>query len=268
MELNNEYCDDFELYKYYRIALHKLENENQDYFTILNRQSKQLEMISCDMVLNAVKHWKLNDIEGFKRVEKDYFNLRNRKNRCSYRIRYMFDKNFENCYFMTFTFNDETLSKLNADSRRQYVRRYLSKYCSDYIANIDYGLKDNREHYHAIGIIKDLSILMPTEKPKIFNLQYANKGFTSAVKIRDCADYKKLTSYINKITNHAFKDTTSTRVIYSRSFSSDDYYIRMLEYQYLELDEKDLSLNEYINKRTKKYKEIKRLMLKQIKLGR
>lgn len=271
MEYNVEYSKDFEYYKLYRLCLYKLNVLKEDYYYEIDKRNNTLIGHSCCFVIDAIERWKEQEPEYFKRIEKDYFNLKARKHRCNYRIRYMLDKNIDNCYFMTFSFNDETLSKLNEDSRRQYVRRYLSKYCSDYVANIDYGGQTEREHYHAIGIIKDLSILMPGKVENVFNMAYYEKGFSSCIKIRNCADYTKLSSYINKITNHCFKDTTSKRLIYSRSFATDDFYIRMLEYQYLDIDTSDnvdyASLIDYIDKRTRKMKQIKKVMLQQLNKG-
>ena len=270
MEFNDDYSKDFELFKYYRLCLYKKNVLNEDIIYEIDSKNNLIGH-NCDFIIKSVEKWKQQDPTSFKNIEKDYFNLKARKHRCNYRIRYMLDKNIDNCYFMTFSFTDETLNRLNADSRRQYVRRYLSKYCSDYVANIDYGSKNEREHYHAIGIIKDLSILMPGKVENVFNMANYEKGFSSCIKIRNCADYTKLSSYINKITNHCFKDTTSKRLIYSRSFASDDFYITMLEYQYLDIEPSDIkdyaSLIDYIDKRTRKMKQIKKVMKRKLNIG-
>lgn len=51
--------------------------------------------------------------------------------------------------FITFTFSDQAL-KTDEKTRRVYVSRCLRDLSKDYIANIDYGTKSEREHYHAI----------------------------------------------------------------------------------------------------------------------
>ena len=173
----------------------------------------------------------------------------------------MLDKDIENCYFITFTFDNETLSNLNADSRRQYVRRYLNKYFSDYVANIDYGSINEREHYHAIGILNDSMELIPTKRKGVYNLLHYAKGHTTALNVRSQDDYIKLSAYINKFTNHAFKDSTkANKLIYSRSFTKDiDNKIKLLEYEYenISLSSNAITaINEYVKRRKNKLNEI------------
>lgn len=51
--------------------------------------------------------------------------------------------------FLTFTFTDKALTT-DEKTRRVYVSRTLRDLSREYIANIDYGTKSEREHYHAI----------------------------------------------------------------------------------------------------------------------
>lgn len=97
-------------------------------------------------------------------------------------------------YFITFTFNDKAL-ELKENTRKQYVSRFLSRYCNDYIANIDYGKKNGREHYHAIGSI-------PCDTDDCI-WKY---GFIDIVPIRSTNDDVKLAYYLNKLSNHALKE--------------------------------------------------------------
>ena len=57
-------------------------------------------------------------------------------------------------YFITITFNDKTLNNTNEQTRRKYVSRWLKSLSEFYVANIDYGLINEREHYHAV-IVSD-----------------------------------------------------------------------------------------------------------------
>ena len=57
---------------------------------------------------------------------------------------------YGDCVFLTLTFNDKTLATTSAETRRRYVARFLSNQCPNYVANIDYGGKRGREHYHAV----------------------------------------------------------------------------------------------------------------------
>ena len=109
-------------------------------------------------------------------------------------------------YFITITFNNETLSKTNEKTRRVYVSRWLKSLTPFYVANIDYGSKNEREHYHAI-------ITSDTRPPKSWSY-----GFIDIKKVATSeTDTKRVSKYISKLTNHAIKNTTkSKRIIYSR----------------------------------------------------
>ena len=111
----------------------------------------------------------------------------------------------EPCIFLTFTFNDKTLQTTNEDTRRQKVRRYLSAYNTEYVANIDFGRKNEREHYHAI---------IKANKVDFGDYDY---GIINGERIRKTSDGVKLAKYIAKLTNHAIKDTAKgSRIIYNR----------------------------------------------------
>ena len=114
----------------------------------------------------------------------------------------------ENPCFVTFTFNDEAFARLNPDSRRQAVRRYLNAHCSISVANIDFGEKNGREHYHAGCDCHPTS----TGDSELHN------GFISVQQIRlKDATPVRLSKYISKLTNHGIKATTRRQVlIYSR----------------------------------------------------
>lgn len=110
--------------------------------------------------------------------------------------------------FVTFTFNDQAFDRLNPDSRRQAVRRYLSDHCHLYVANVDFGEKNGREHYHAVC---DCS---PTAA---WDTDLHN-GFISVepIRLKDATPVR-LAKYVSKLTNHAIKVTTRrTAIIYSR----------------------------------------------------
>ena len=108
--------------------------------------------------------------------------------------------------FLTLTFSDDVLATTSEQTRRRYVTRFLKKHCKQYIANIDYGTLNEREHYHAIVSNKvDFAAWR----------QYGQINGETIVKSRD--SIRALPKYISKLTNHAIKDTTkSTRIIYSR----------------------------------------------------
>ena len=108
------------------------------------------------------------------------------------------------CLFLTLTFTDEVLQSTTEDTRRQYVRRFLSKY-GDFVANIDYGEENGREHYHAV--------LRTDKRVDYTDWQGGNCDGKKIYNENDTA----LAKYICKLTNHAIKTTTKQcRILYSR----------------------------------------------------
>lgn len=129
-----------------------------------------------------------------------------RKNRLKKRIASMIQKP---CCFLTFTFDDEHLNNTCADTRRQRVRRFLNRYNVPYVANIDFGGKNGREHYHAVVQVERVS----SSDVK----SYYGYGQVSFKQIRYTKEPDALAKYISKLTNHAIKETTKrSTLIYSR----------------------------------------------------
>lgn len=125
-----------------------------------------------------------------------------RANRLRQRISKIIQKD---SLFLTFTFTDKVLSSTSSDTRKQYVRRFLSSFSVPYVANVDFGSKNGREHYHAI-----------LQMPKI-NLTEWKYGALNGKIVRSSTDDVKLAKYISKLTNHAIKETTKRQaIIYSR----------------------------------------------------
>ena len=65
---------------------------------------------------------------------------------------------FTPCSFLTLTFTDEVLNNTTEETRRRYVARFLKSISENYVGNIDYGSKNEREHYHAIVEGQDLDL--------------------------------------------------------------------------------------------------------------
>lgn len=121
------------------------------------------------------------------------------------RISSMIDKP---CVFVTLTFTDDILDSTSCDSRRKYVRRYLASQGEQFIANLDYGGKNGREHYHAI-----------IQADKIDCKPWSKKcGNVDVKKVRTQGESEtRIAKYMAKLTNHAIKETASSkRIIYSR----------------------------------------------------
>lgn len=131
--------------------------------------------------------------------------------------------------FVTLTFTDDILNNTSADTRRQAVRRFLSAFSSNYVANKDFGAKNGREHYHAvIDCELDLSLwsrygFIFTEFVNAKNInksipkRYKDLPIDTAREFMRLDDEKRLSKYIAKLTNHAIKETASgSRIIYGR----------------------------------------------------
>lgn len=129
-------------------------------------------------------------------------------------------------YFVTLTFNDETLNKTNEQTRRKYVTRFMDDRSLKYVGNIDYGDKNGREHYHVVFRSDDLDGIhyIKNCKGKFHNIdckqfiEWNKYGFFS---IEKCSngdlDKYRLSVYVSKLTNHAIKNSTKqSRLIYSR----------------------------------------------------
>lgn len=165
--------------------------------------------------LEALKNTYGKDVA---RVTANINNSKRKKyKRCRHRIEQMVLDG--NAWFVTLTFNDKTLERTSKDTRRQYVRRNLQKYFEIYVANIDYGTKNEREHYHALIYCQH----DPMNEIKEFWDKY---GFSKIEQVRTTEDDATRTiKYVVKLTRHALKETTqkgqsTDRVIYSKQWNS------------------------------------------------
>lgn len=101
--------------------------------------------------------------------------------------------------FGTLTFSDKKLEKTSKETRRRYVQRFLkeNEEIEYYIANIDYGEKNGREHYHFLAFTK--------EKIKT-KWKYGLQKFLEIKTTK--IDVKRTTKYLVKLNNHSFKIST------------------------------------------------------------
>lgn len=111
------------------------------------------------------------------------------------------------CIFLTLTFKDDILNNTSKETRRRYVSRFLKSHSDWYVANIDYGSINHREHYHAV---------IKCDKVDNTAWPYGSIDF-ERVKVSDNSS-KRLAKYVCKLTNHAIKETTKRNYcIYSRN---------------------------------------------------
>lgn len=114
--------------------------------------------------------------------------------------------NSGSCIFLTLTFSDKSLSKTSAKTRREYVNDFLCKNSIDYVGNIDFGKKNEREHYHAV-----------VQCDKVDNTLW-KYGLINFERIRNnTEDTARISQYIAKLVNHAIKETTrQCRLLYPK----------------------------------------------------
>lgn len=137
--------------------------------------------------------------EAVKAANSDFARNTRLKNRISTYLQ------MGSCIFLTLTFNDECLSHTSSSTRRDYVKKFLRKCSNHYVANVDFGSKGGREHYHAIVVAESVD----------FSLW--KHGAINGKRIRETSEPLCLAKYISKLVNHAIKETTKrTAFIYSR----------------------------------------------------
>lgn len=145
-----------------------------------------------------------NDIidEAFKLNNNFYC----RNKRLNKRIKNMLEMG--QCIFLTLTFDDKTLESTSDETRRCYVVRYLKEQCNCFVANIDFGKKNGREHYHAVVFPKNIKV--------DYSAWTCGSINGEKIRLKDKTDVK-LSKYVAKLSNHAIKSTTKRSVlIYSR----------------------------------------------------
>lgn len=170
---------------------------------ILRRSNDDL-LSTNDLISWCKEKHLINEfLECFKINQASY----KRTNRLKQRIENMLLSG--NCIFLTLTFNDETLNNTTSKQRRVFVSRYLKTFNCKYVANIDFGKENHREHYHAIICADSINYLLWNKYGAINGERIRNKDLQS--------DKTKLAKYICKLSNHAIKETTKrSSLIYSR----------------------------------------------------
>lgn len=112
------------------------------------------------------------------------------------------------CIFLTLTFKPDTLESTTPETRKDYVRRFLKENYDKYIANIDYGARNGREHYHAVCLLDNTLANFNT---------WHKYGAVKSENIWQTNSDIKISKYITKLTNHAIKETCKrSAIIYSR----------------------------------------------------
>lgn len=179
---------------------------DNDIFKLVSQSLKYERLNKEDEFISSILQLKNIGVTHaeYKSMVREVRNFYKRLQRCREKLSILLKKP---CWFYTFTFTDDVLSFTSPATRRRYISRIL-KNCN-YIANVDYGKKNGREHYHAVAdcLIEDYPY-----------------GFYTAISIRldydcigNCTSLSRLSKYIAKLSNHSLKDTTGrSRLMYSR----------------------------------------------------
>ena len=137
---------------------------------------------------------------------------------------------FEYVYFVTFTFDNKRLNQ-KEETRRKLIKKTLEQIQgAKWILNIDYGKKNEREHYHCIVGLNNLdldgdliSFLLTNKQQELgdiyldYKLKTIYPCFVSAERIgKHNEDIKRLSKYIDKLSNHCLKSSTyNSRIVYN-----------------------------------------------------
>lgn len=188
----------------------------------------------------GVKCESIETLENIKKIVKDKcsdnmlyiaYNLNKKKTQNKKKLKdYISIMLKRPCIFLTINFNDALLDNTTRTTRHQYVKHYLKSLSPYYIANIDFGKHNEREHYHALVVADSV----PTGKASLWVKK--GRGCIYALKVYD-PNEKKLSEYILKFSNHATKETTKDyRPLYSDG-------LKKLKEQYLE-EQRELLKNQ------------------------
>ncbi|MCQ2969596.1 MAG: hypothetical protein MJ191_05715 [Clostridium sp.] len=128
-----------------------------------------------------------------------------RKYNANKRVKKILEK-YEFNYFVTLTLKDEFLN-YDIKTLITYARRYIKGISLNFLGNTDYGKVNNRLHFHfIIGRNEELN----------FNNTIWKYGYYNFKRVYKSNDYLKIANYITKLTLHALKNGSKTRLIYSR----------------------------------------------------
>lgn len=125
-----------------------------------------------------------------------------------------------NILFGTATFDNKTLFKKNGkqlkiETLNKKINEYIKRNFELAVVNVDFGEKNERIHYHWIGITKEHVELVSTgKKSKKYNELYNIKndsydyGFAPVYAVINLEEMKATSNYLLKINNHSNKTTT------------------------------------------------------------
>jgi len=112
-------------------------------------------------------------------------------------------------FFLTFTFKDEHLPKLEHErSTEDKIRAFMTASgVQSYVANIDYGKKNGRMHWHAV-----------VQTPHLLDHKLWVYGSLDFIKVPKTSISLKLSKYLVKLQRHAVKIQDPLIIYYPRYY--------------------------------------------------
>lgn len=198
--LNGVYDNFLELKKTFYLSRESY-NDKTIYYDYL----KPNEVDECFRIYNATRQRKRNNwIELCK---------------WCYAIEFISQFKDKQLIFGTLTFKDKVLSYTSERTRQRYITWYLKNNTIHYIANIDFGSKNNREHYHFIALVD--------KKLNCKDWKYGASKFQLVPLKKE--DLKRTKNYLLKLNNHSYKNTTrQKRIIRDRNSDIIDNIINTI----------------------------------------
>lgn len=142
-------------------------------------------------------------------------------------------------WFCTFTYDNYYINCCER-TKKDLIKKVLNHEDFKYLMNKDYGSKTEREHYHVILATNynvDIHLFLKEHYPCFSSAQRVNTTLN---------DVKRLSKYINKLTNHCIKDSTCNSRLY-KNFKSypfcktkDDLFIQYTLERSALLDKADI----------------------------
>lgn len=177
----------------------------------------EIELLQKVIDYNAEKYFAFKNNQPFE-VNEEYEKILNARyckiSRIKKRLLYLLIR-YKYIWFCTFTFDNYYINKCTR-TKRDLIKNVINTHDFKYILNIDYGKQTEREHYHCI---------IATNKDFDVNqfIQFQYPCYCLAIQCKNGVnDFKRLSKYINKLTNHCIKATTKRqRILYNFKGYSD-----------------------------------------------
>lgn len=174
----------------------------------------------------------------FKRIMNDKQNRKNKRYRTKNKFLEILqiahelrDNENLNVVFGTITLDNKHLA-LKEDTYMRKIHKWLKEHFVIALLNKDYGSKNEREHYHFIGLtIEEIESknILSKKGYEIFELKNKNysMGFEPTLCLIDLNkdDISKTTNYLLKLNNHSNKLTSRNRLRVIKSFKYDYLFL-------------------------------------------